>query len=51
MASQSTSPASEKSSPARVSEEILDYTKNKNESLSQEIVNLRAQVSQLKMLL
>lgn len=50
MASQSTSPASEKSSPARFSEEILDYTKNKNESLSQEIVNLRAQVSQLKML-
>uniref|UniRef100_A0A2N9F4D2 FYVE-type domain-containing protein n=1 Tax=Fagus sylvatica TaxID=28930 RepID=A0A2N9F4D2_FAGSY len=47
IASRSTSPASEKSSPARFSEEILDYSKNKNDSLSQEIINLRAQVEDL----
>ncbi|KAF5449663.1 hypothetical protein F2P56_030084 [Juglans regia] len=47
MPSQSTSPVSEKSSPARFSEEIFDYTKNRNDGLSQEIINLRVQVEDL----
>lgn len=47
MGSRSTSPVSEKSSPARFSEEIFDYSKNRNGRLSQEIINLRAQVEDL----
>lgn len=47
MASRSTSPVSEESSPARFSEEILDYSNSRNASLSQEIINLRAQVEDL----
>ncbi|KAG6654320.1 hypothetical protein CIPAW_05G137000 [Carya illinoinensis] len=38
---------SEKSTPARFSEEIVDYTKNRNDGLSQEIINLRVQVEDL----